>query len=141
MLKKRLIKSRYKLMAAIMYSSGESRPLIKYVSYTMYPLNRIVPPIAYRRSIVLEKGMNIPTIPVIQRAMRPPKSHGPMPEKSYLDWKVKIVKPKKTPKVINKACRTIALSKNAHNIPRVKASRSVNVDRRMRLRGCAWRFQ
>jgi len=32
MLKKRLMKSRYKLMAAIMYSSGESRPLIKYVS-------------------------------------------------------------------------------------------------------------
>ena len=31
----------------------------------MYPLNKIVPPIAYRRSIVREKGMNIPTIPVI----------------------------------------------------------------------------
>jgi len=79
----------------------------------MYPLNKIVPPIAYRRSIVCEKGMNIPTIPVIQSAMRPPKSHGPKPEKSYLDWKVKIVKPRKTPKVINSAWRTTALSKYA----------------------------
>jgi len=102
----------------------------------MYPLKRIVPPIAYRRSIVFEKGMNIPTNPVIQSAMRPPKSHGPIPEKSYLDWKVKIVKPKKTPNVINNAWRTIVLSKYAHKIPRVKASRSVKVDKRIRLSGC-----
>jgi len=37
----------------------------------MYPLNKIVPPIAYRRSIVCEKGMNIPTIPVIPTETRP----------------------------------------------------------------------
>ena len=89
-------------MAAMMYSSGESRLLIMYVSKTMYPLNKMVPPIAYSKSTVCEKGRKSPTIPVIpaaiqrfvnrtgervnkclQRAMRPPKSHGPMPEKSY----------------------------------------------------------
>ena len=37
----------------------------------MYPLNKIVPPIAYRRSIVREKGMNIPTIPVIPTTTQP----------------------------------------------------------------------
>ena len=78
-----------------------------------------------------------------------------------LDWKVKTVSPRKTPKVINllddvrvpycdsggeeimtyKACMTIVLSKYAHNIPRVKASSSVKVDRRTRLSGCACRFQ
>ena len=33
--------------------------------------------------------------------MRAPKSQGPRPEKSYFDWKVKSVKPPKTPRVIN----------------------------------------
>lgn len=37
--------SRYKLMDAIMYSSGEYRLLIIYVSYTMYPLkSKLAPP-------------------------------------------------------------------------------------------------
>ena len=71
-----------------------------------------------------------------------------------LDWKVKAVKPKKTPNVINlhgyvktlpwrvgesptyNAWRTIVLSKYAHSIPRVKDSRRVKVDRRTRLSGC-----
>lgn len=42
----------------------------------MYPLNKIVPPIAYRRSIVCEKGINIPTIPVIPTTTRPFMSGG-----------------------------------------------------------------
>ena len=36
----------------------------------MYPLNKIVPPIAYKRSTVLENGMNIPTIPVMPAGTR-----------------------------------------------------------------------
>ena len=36
----------------------------------MYPLNKIVPPIAYSRSIVCEKGMKSPTIPVIPTAIQ-----------------------------------------------------------------------
>ena len=39
------------------------------------------------------------------------------------------------------ACRTITLSKKATSTPSVKASMSVNVDRRTRLRGWLWRFQ
>jgi hypothetical protein len=43
----------------------------------------------------------MPINPVITRAMRAPKRKGPIPEKSYLDCKVKRVKPMKTPRVIN----------------------------------------
>lgn len=39
------------------------------------------------------------------------------------------------------ACNTIKLLKKATITPRVKASMSVNVDRRTRLRGWLWRFQ
>lgn len=53
------------------------------------------------RSIVRPKGKNMPINPVITRAMRAPKRKGPIPEKSYLDCKVKRVKPMKTPRVIN----------------------------------------
>ena len=102
----------------------------------MYPLNMIVPPIAYRRSMVLEKGMNIPTSPVIpagaqrfvsrmggrackRRTESDEAAEEPGPQtgkvilnavrracgrfgvQHTLDWKVKAVKPTKTPKVIN----------------------------------------
>lgn len=53
------------------------------------------------RSIVRPKGMNMPMIPVIIKAMRAPKRKGPIPEKSYLDCNVNRVKPMKTPRVIN----------------------------------------
>ena len=36
--------------------------------------------------------------------MSPAKSQDPMPEKSYLDWKVKRVRPRKTPTVISLWC-------------------------------------
>ena len=70
-----------------------------------------------------EKGMKIPTKPVMTKAMSPPKSQGPRPVKSYcggkckcvgwlvqrkagkrgrtFDWKVNNVNPMKTPSVIN----------------------------------------
>jgi len=50
----------------------------------MYPLNKIVPPIAYRRSTVCEKGINIPTIPVIPTARRPLVSRRSGREKKVL---------------------------------------------------------
>lgn len=66
----------------------------------MYPLNNRVPPAAYTTSMVLLKPKIEPTRPVISSAMRPPKSQGPRPEKSYLDWKVNKVRPRKTPRVM-----------------------------------------
>jgi hypothetical protein len=52
------------------------------------------------RSIVRPNGMNIPTKPVIHSAIKAPNRNGPIPEKSYFDWKVNSVRPRNTPAVI-----------------------------------------
>ena len=112
------------------------------MSKTTYKEKRATPITPYIRLTVEEKGTNKPTKPNPIIPNIPTVKIGAKPLKSYLDWKVKTVKPIKMIEVHNKACKTVVLfSKVEITAPIANDSKNVNKPNKLKFKGCECLFQ